>query len=255
MSHRSFARCRAISIAIFVIGAVSAGFAYSLRKANGPTLRQRKGFILTTKTTTTPVIPRQSLPREITHSNSIRYQRSDGTFKEVQTYYDSNDALVKKEILLGIPGQGVFKINNPQGPLQFLSSMPSREESSFVHIVDGHSHPNFVRDEWVKGQQTYVLRFPDQDGGYFEMYCAVELDGEPLRRVTVSPGGVSIGELVEITRGDPDDKVFGPLPKLLVNYDLFKNKIAKTREAGNYEVAESMQRQMDEQVAKQMQEQ
>jgi len=252
MSHKSFTRFRAISIAIFVIGAVSAGFAYSLRKPSGPTLRQRKGFTLATKSTVIPIISRQAFPKEITHSNSIRYQRSDGTFKEVQTYYDSNDAVVKKTILFGIPGQGVFSLTNPQGPLQFLSSMRPTEQASYVRVDDGHSHPNFVRDEWVKGYQTYVLRYAEDDGGYFEVYCAPDLDGEELRTMAVEPGGISIREVVGITMGNPDEKVFGPLPNLLVGYDIFKQKLATAREAGNNEVVEGMQRQLDEQVAKQM---
>lgn len=255
MSHKSFARFRVISIAIFLVGAVSAGFAYSLHKRNGPQVRHRKGFTLRSKKTSIPIVPRQPVPLEMTHANAIRYQRSDGTFKEVQTYYNANDAVVKKEILFGIPGQGVFKINNPQGPLEFLSSMRPKEKTPYVRVDDGHSHPNFLRDDWVQGYQTYVLRFPEEDGGYFEVYCAPDLDGEPLRRVSVSPGGVSINEVVQITLGDPDDSVFGPLPNLLVNYDLFKSKIAVTREAGNHEAAEGMQRQLDEQIAKQMQEQ
>jgi hypothetical protein len=201
------------------------------------------------------MIPRQPFPREITHSDAIRYQRSDGAFKEVQTYYYANDAVAKKEILFGIPGQGVFKINNPQGPLQFLSSMRPKEQTSYVRVDDGHSQPNFVRDDWVQGYQTYVLRFPDEAGGYFEMYCAPELDGEPLRRVSVEPGGISIHEVVEITLGDPDDRMFGPLPNLPVNYEFFKHKIATTEEAGNHEAAVGMQRQLDEQIAKQVREQ
>lgn len=253
MSHKSFARFRAISVAIFVIGAVSAGFAYSLRKPNAPTLKPRKGFILTTKSTVILTISRPSVAREITHSNSIRYQRSNGTFKEVQTYYDANNAVIKKTIIFGIPGQGVFSLTNPEGPLQFLSSMRPKEEASLVRVDDGHTHPNFVRDEWVKGYQTYVLRFPDADGGYFEMYCAPELDGEQLRTVAVEPGGISIREVVGISLGDPDERVIGVLPNLPVGYDIFQQKLATARESGNSEVAEGMQRQLDEQLAKPMQ--
>ncbi len=62
----------------------------------------------------------------------------------------------------------------------------------------------------------YILRFPDNEGGYIETYYAPELDGVPLRSVSVSPSGVSLSEVFQITLGDPDDKVFGPLPKLLV---------------------------------------
>lgn len=252
MSQKVFAKFRATSIVIFVMGVVSAGFAYSLQQRNGPQLRERKGFTLRTKTTAIPTIPRQLGPLESIESNATRYQKSDGTFKQVRTYFNAKGEIVKKEILFGIPGQGVFKINNPKGPLEFLSSMRPKEQTSYVRVNDGHSHPNFLRDAWVQGYQTYVLRFPEEDGGYFEMYCAPELDGQQLRTVSASPGGVSIEQVVEITIGDPDERVFGPLPSLLISYDHYKNQIALTQEAGNHEAAEGMKRVLNEQVAKEM---
>jgi hypothetical protein len=255
MSHKSFARFRAISIAILVIGAVSAGFAYSLHKRNGPQLRHRKGFTLRTRDTNVLFVQRlQPFPNEIAYADTIRYQKSDGTFKAVRTYYHVTGRVVKKEITFGIPGQGVFSINNAKGALNFLSSMPPKETTSYARIDDGHGQPTFLRDDWVQGYQTNVLRFPDEDGGYLDMYCAPELDGQPIREVNVSSGGVGITEVVQIILGDPDDRVFGPLPNLLVNYDFFKRKIALMEEAGKHDTAEALQRELDEQIAKQAQE-
>jgi hypothetical protein len=253
MSNKSFARFRAISISIFVIGAVSAGFAYSLQKKKSPQLQQRKGFTLRMKGTTIPFVPRQLDPRESTHTTTTRYQKSDGTFKQERIYYNANGTVVKKDILFGVPGQGVFKLNNPQGPLEFLSSMSPKDQASYVRVDDGRSQPNFLREDVVQGYKTYVLRFPDEDGGYFETYSAPELDGQPLRKVAVSRGGVTIQEVAEITLGDPDDGVFGPLPNMLVSYDLFRVKITAMEEAGKHDAAEALQRQLDEQISKQMQ--
>jgi hypothetical protein len=112
-----------------------------------------------------------------------------------------------------------------------------------------------LKDDWVQGYQTYVLRFLDQEGGYTDMYCALELDGEPIRTVTVSPNGIFLEEAVQIKLGDPDDRVFGPLPNLLVNYDHFKSKIAAMEEAGKHDSAEAMQRELDEQIAKEIKDQ
>ena len=249
MSDKSFVRFRAISIAILVTGVLSAGFAYSLHRVNGPQLRHRKGFTLRTRDTNVLFVPRlQPFPNEIAYADTIRYQKSDGTFKEV------TGAVVRKQITIGIPGQGVFSIDNPHGPLNFLSSMPPKEERSYVPVTDGHNQPNFLKDDWVQGYQTYVLRFLDQEGGYTDMYCALELDGEPIRTVTVSPNGISLNEVVQIKLGDPEDKVFGPLPHLLVTYDHFKSKIAAMEEAGKHDSAEAMRRELDEQIAKQMKE-
>jgi len=252
MSQKSFARLRLISIAIFVVGAVSAVVAYSLHKRSVPELRHRKGFTLRIRSTSTPNTLRKPGPKEITHANTTRYQRSDGTFKQVRTYYNAKNAAIKKDILFGIPGQGVFEISNPRGPLNFLSSMPPKETTSYVAANDGHTEPNFSRDDWVKGYETYVLHFPDPDGGYTDMYCAAELDGAVVKTVSVSNGAVSIDEVVEITLGEPDERVFGPLPPALVNYDLFRSKIAAMEESGRHEAAEAMQRELEEQIAKQM---
>ena len=139
MSNNSSARIKFVSIGLLILGAVSATLAYSLRPAKGVKLRPRKGFTLRTQDTTISIIPRQPGPQEITHANTIRYQKSDGTFKQVRTYFNADGAVVKKDILFGIPGQGVFKINNARGPLNFLSSMPPKEKTSYVRLDDGHS--------------------------------------------------------------------------------------------------------------------
>ena len=195
-------------------------------------------------------IPRKPVPHEIKRSEAIRYQRSDGTFKVVQLYYDFNEVVVKKNVIFGIPGQGVFGLNSPNGPLEFHSAMPPKEKTSYVRDDDGHSYPSFVRDDTVQGYRTYVLRFQEDDGGYYEMYCAPELDNEPVLTVSMSPGSVGITDTVEVIPGDPDDKAFGPLPNFLVSYEFFKSKIAITEKAGNHEIAEAMRRELNEQIAK-----
>lgn len=252
MTYKTFTRFRFISITIFVIGVVSAVFAYSLREPSGPKMKHRKGYTLQTRSTAMLTIPRKPVPHEIKRSESIRYQRSDGTFKEITLYYDFNEAVVKKSVLYGVPGQGVFRLNGPGGPLDFLSAMPPGEKTSYVRDDDGHWQPNFVRDDWVHGYQTYVLRFPDDDGGYHELYFAPALDNQELRSVSVSPGGVSVSEVTEIVLGDPANRIFDDLPPFVVNYELFKSKIEIMEEAGHHDTAEAMRREMAEQIAKEM---
>ena len=237
---------------MLVVGIVSAGFAYALHEPKATSLRHRKGFTLKTRETTTWPTDHQPTEAEIVSAETTRYQRSDGAFKQVRTYFNAKGLIVKKELLFGIPGQGVFAINNPKGPLIFLSSMPPREKTSFVNVTNGHNHQNFTRDDSVQGHPTYVLRFPSEDGGYVEMYCAPELDGQALRTVSVSPGGTSIEEVTQLIEGDHDNRIFGSLPNLPVNYDLFMRKIAISEEAGKHEVAVAMRRELDEQLARQM---
>jgi len=180
---------------------------------------------------------------------AVRYQRSDGTWRQVRTYRAANGKVLNRDIGFGIPGSGVFRMDNRSGTLEFLSAMPPKEETSYVPIIDGHSDPDFVRDDTVQGYATYVLRFSDQDGGFTEIYYAPELDNLPVKRVTISPAGVGIMEAVSVVLGEPNDLAF-VFPNGIVNFDHFKEKIHTMEESGNHEAAQALQRQMDEQLAK-----
>jgi hypothetical protein len=251
MSEKSFTRLKLISITVFILGLVSAALALSLHQTNGKKLRQRKGFTLVTKQISILNSGTKDGLPVVTQTTTTRYQKSDGTWKQVRTYSDANGKVIKKDIGMGIPGQGVFKLNKAQGTLEFLSSMAPKEVASYVPITDGHTDPSFLKDDWVQGYQTYVVRFPDQDGGYVELYCAPELDGQIVRKVSVSPYEVAVEEMLEIKPGDPDERAFGSLPKWLVNYDLFKEEIATMEERGSHETAEAMRRELAEQIARQ----
>lgn len=102
----------------------------------------------------------------------------------------------------------------------------------------------------MKGYSTYVLRFPDQDGDYTDIYYSPDLNNQALRRVSVSSQAVAVEEVFQIELGNPDERAFAPLPKWLVNYDLFKQKIAHMEEAGNHTAAAAMRRELDEQIKK-----
>lgn len=250
MSERRRVTFKTVSIAVFVFGLVSAGIAFSLHQDNGPRLKPAKGFTLRSRNSMTLSIPHQAGPNEIAYSESVRYQKSDGTFREIRKYFNVSGKVIKKGILIGIPGQGVFSIDMPSRELTFLSSMPSIDKSSFVAITDWQSHPNYLKNEWFRGYSTYVLRFPDQDGGYSDVSYSPDLNNQALKRVTISRHGVGVEEVFQIEIGDPDERVFAPLPKWVVNYDLFKQKIATMEDAGNQAAAAAMRRELDEQIKK-----
>jgi hypothetical protein len=250
MSERAFARFKIISVAVFILGLVSVALAFTLQQTNAPRMKPAKGFTLRSRDVVALTTPRQSGPNEIAYSEAVRYQKSDGTFREVQRYLNVNGKILKKKILVGIPSQGVFGIDLPAGTLSFLSAMPSKDKTSFVQVTDGRDHPNFLKDDWVKGYSTYVLRFPDKDDGYTDIYYSPDLNNQSLRRVNVSSQGVAVEEVFQIELGDPDERAFAPLPKWLVNYDLFKQKIAEMEKAGNPAAALALQRELDEQIKK-----
>lgn len=256
MSQKLFFRLRVISIAIFLIGVVSVGLAYSLHRRNGPRLRHGKGFTIITKETIGMSDPNmQSQPDQADYVIKERYQKSDGTWKEVITEYKNNGQEIKKDSSFGIPGRGVFKIDKDQGVLNFLSSMPPKEVTALVPITDGHDKQRFLKDEVVQGYKTYVLHYVEKDGSYQDEYYALDLDGYPIKSVIVTPRGTSVTEAIQITLGDPDEKVFGSLPNWLVKYDRFREKIQALEEDGKHETAGAMRRELEQQLAKQVKDQ
>jgi hypothetical protein len=246
---KSYARLRVTSIIVFSIGLLSVSVALAVRQANGKKLRPRKGFTLVTKDVGVPFAGLPEDPAAIRSAMSVRYQKSDGTWKTVRKYFNSRNEVVKKDVSFGIPGEGVFKADFTNHTFQFLSSMPSKEKASYVAIDNGHSHPNFLKEELVHGFQTYVLRFPATDGGYTDLYCAPELDGFPIRQVSVSSVGTAVTELVEIRLGDPDERAFAGLPKWLVKYDVFRQKIETLEREGKQGSAQSMRKELEERIA------
>jgi hypothetical protein len=245
MSAKTYTKFRLLCGLLFLVGVVSATVAVSTNQQNTKR-RHAKGFTLITRET---VAINGADPAKMGYVITVRYRRSDGTWRQVRTYRDANGKVLNRDIGFGLPGSGVFHMDSRNRTLEFLSAMPAKEETSYVPIIDGHSDPNFVRDDTVQGYATYVLHFSDQDGGFTEIYYAPELDNLPIKRVAISPGGVDIMEAVSIVPGEPNDRAF-VFPNGIVNFDHFKEKIRTMEESGNHEAAQALQQQLDEQLAK-----
>lgn len=245
MSNRSITKLKVISVALFVVGLVSVTVAFSVQKSDGK--KPRRGFTLVTKTTSVP----SDGSKQDGYTIAVRYEKSDGTWRQVRTYRNAEGKILKKDITVGVPGQGVFKVNKGQASLEFLSSMPPKEVTSYVPISDGRNDPSYLKDDQVAGYKTYVLRFHEDDGGYVDLYYAPDLNGHVIKKVGVSPYGTTIEEPIEFKLGNPDERAFGSLPKWLVNYDRFKEKIATLEEKGKHESAEALRREMAQHIAKQ----
>jgi hypothetical protein len=243
-------RMRVLSIALFVMGVVSAVIAYALPQ-KGPKTRPAKGFTIVTKETIKLNDPKeQANPQQSDYVITVRSQKSDGTFKEVRTAYKNDGKVIRQQITFGTPGDGVFQ-DTGKGELEFLSAMPSTEITSLVPIVDSHSDPRFVREEVVQGYNCYVLRYEvDKDGSYEEEYYAPELDNYAIRSVKVAPYGVSTTEMVQLTLGNPADDVFTSVPKKPVKYDAFKNKMKALEDDGKQEAADAMRRDLEHRLSK-----
>lgn len=245
-------KAKLMSVALFVIGIVSVTVAYSLQRANRLKLRPAKGFTIITKETITMNDPSmQAEPGQADYVITARYQKSDGTWKEVRTAYKSSGKVLREQISFGIPGKGVFQIDKDKEVLSFLSQMPSKEQTSYVPITNGHDNKRFSRDEEVQGYKTYVLHYAvAEDGSYEDEYYAPDLDGYAIKSVKLAPYGSSVTEAIQITLGDPDESLFSSLPNFSVDYDRFEKKIQAIEDDGHRDTAETMRRQLEQERAK-----
>lgn len=198
----------------------------------------------------------QSEPGQADYVITARYQKSDGTWKEVRTAYKTNGKVLREAIQFGIPGRGAFEVDKRHGVLDFISSMPPKEVTSYVPITDGHEHPRFIRHDIVQGYKTYVLHYVvGEDGSYEDEYYAPDLDGYPIKSFKFASYGSSITEAMQITLGDPDESVFGSLPNWLVDYDRFKKSIQAIEDDGHHETAEAMRRELEKEPTKKIRDQ
>lgn len=250
-------KVKLLSVALLVIGIVSVSVAYSFQRSNALKRRHAKGFTIVTKETVTMNDPRmQTEPRQADYVITVRYQKSDGTWKEVRTAYKVGDKVLREQISFGIPGRGVFQVDKDQGVLNFLSQMPPKEETSYVPITNGRDNKRYSRDDVVQGYKTYVLHYViGEDGSYEDEHYAPDLDGYAIKSFKFAPYGSSVTEAIQITLGDPDESMFGSLPNWLVDYDRFKNKIQAVEDDGHHETAEAMRRQLEQELAKKIRDQ
>src|SRR6266478_3286809 len=99
MSDRSLPKFKLKSVGIFVLGLVSAALALSLRQANdNQGRRHARGFTLITKEIPIPIDGKQADPQAVSYVITIRYQKSDGTWKHVRTYRNAAGKVLKKDV-------------------------------------------------------------------------------------------------------------------------------------------------------------
>ncbi len=235
MKDRALKIFRILAVAVFMAGLVGAGSAYTVKRAQGE--HPAVGFYMASTQVFTPSGGQPSL-----HATIERYQKADGSFKSVTTYYKPDGTVTRVDTGFGQVGRGVFQVDEKKQSLNFLS--PMRDSAHVRTEAMMRQDPHVVRDETVAGYKTIVVRLPDSDGsgGYTELYEAPALQGVDIKMVFVSESGVTVIEPTKIVRGEPDAAVFEATPAYPVNYDLFEEKIKSAEEKGNSKAAEEMRR-------------
>jgi hypothetical protein len=218
LSHK----LRFASIGVLGLGVVAVILAYQ----SGATSQEgRQGFTLYSTMTT---IMQDGVPRVT--GNRIRYQRADGSFKQVTNYTAADGTTTKSDILYGLPNRGVFLVNERDKKVEFLSSLS--EKSIALSEEDLHSsHRNIIREDNLMGYRVLVARVGD-DSDYTELYHAPSLMGFQIKTVSVSPTATLKIEPTKIVIGNPPPSEIANVPRYPMTYDLFEDKIRTVEERG-----------------------
>jgi hypothetical protein len=240
MNNRFQERLRKLSIAIFLLGVVTASVAFVVNQSKRP--KRPVGFTLITKETFSPSSKDVALP-PVAYFKSVRFQKSDGTWKNVRTGYTSDGVVIMEDTAMGVPGRGVFQVDPIAGELTFLSAMEAWKD---FPVYDWRKDPLFLKEDTVLGHKTYVVRRHDEENNstYIDSYYAPDLNNYPIKEVHVSPMGTATEVAQKIVLGNPDDQQIGSLPDWPIKYELFEQKIQAMKESGKPELAEAMQKEL-----------
>lgn len=226
LSHK----LRFASLAVLGLGVVALILAYQSRATSQ---EGRQGFTLYSTMTTIMQDGSQTIT-----GNRIRYQRADGSFKQVTTYLAPDGTVTKTDILYGSPNRGVFLVEEKAKKIQFLSSLS--EKSIALSEKDLHaSHRNLVREETLMGYRVLVARDGD-DSTYTELYHAPSLMGFQIKTVSVGPDSTLKIEPTKIVPGNPAAREIANVPRYPMAYDLFEEKIKSVEERGSADAAQQM---------------
>ena len=200
---------RSLSLGSLLIGTLTmVGFIVFAKGKHNPPMQQ--GFTLTI---TNMVYPANGTP--FVSGTTTRYQRSDGSWKKMTTLPDG-----RINVGYGKPGRGVFEVDENDHKLIYVG--PS--SGMMPNEAQLRADPKFVGEERVSGYRTLHLHFAEPNGQYTDTYFCPDLQGYPLRTVTVSSSGSrTVWEATQITSGEPS---FEAIPDYPVDESRF-NKIHK----------------------------
>lgn len=238
MSGATSKRIRTFSATVLLMGLVTAALAFTLNQVRKP--KTVLAYTIVSKRTFTPSDGGE--PRhEVTMT---RYQKSDGMWKQVITYFNSDGTVYKKSMAFGQPGRGVFQVDEEKKEISFIS--PMEKAIADLPLSDLRSDPGFVKESSVLGYETFVLRATEEDGSgdYEEVYYAPAFHNLSLKTVSFSKRGTSILEPVEIKIGEPNEEEFNSLPDWEIKYDRFQEKIQVLEDRGKHEAADQMRQEL-----------
>lgn len=226
-------KLRLVSFSVFLVGVISLAVGY-YTKAKVP--QHPQGFTLYSTMFTTA---KDGQP--VKTGSRVRYQRSDGRFKQETTYYNADGTVRKIDVLFGQPNRGVFTIDETRKISEFVS--PLKPSSIIISEEDlRKDHHNILREEAFMGYRVLVSRLNDDgNGSYTELYHAPALMGFPIKTVNVNSAGYKLViEPTQILLGNPREVDVNDARNYPVAYGLYEQKIKALDERGESQTATEM---------------
>jgi hypothetical protein len=236
MTDKSLKRMRWLAITIFLLGTVSLAVAYSLNRAKGPA--PPVGFTMISTQTFTP---RNS---EVSYhvATKVRYQKSNGEWRLVTTYYKADGSVRKTDSGFGQSGQGVFRVDGKNKLLNFIS--PKSAALTYASEETLRNDPRFLREDTMLGYKVIVQHNLTDDGSsYIDISYAPALQSLPVKTVYVTEAGTTIIEPTKIVLGEPATEDVSATPNYPVSYEEYEQKLQSIEKAGNAKTADEMRHQ------------
>lgn len=197
--------------------------------------------------TSTQTFTQRGDESSIEQATIVKYQRADGSYASVITRLAAKDTGEgsaqerTKEVVtrLGVPGQGVFVVDEKGKRLQLVSPLVDEKIDDVEKLL--RDDPNFAKEDTVLGYRTLVLRQPNNSSvKYTEWHYAPQLRGAILKTVVVTPIGMQTTEATEIKTGEPDQTSFGVLLTHTVDSTHYEKQIAVLEAKGDDDIARGM---------------
>lgn len=191
-------------------------------------------FTLTTSRTITRTNERERLL-----TTTQRFQRSDGIYKLVQTFYAPDGTVAQTQIYFGFIDLGVFRLDETHKRLVFTGPLIDDRPADVEQFLRGHEQ--FTREESVAGVTAMVWRQAEPDTEEFrEEYRAPALGGLLIKTVKVSARERETVEPTSIQMGEPARGLFNELLSYRVDYSDYERLVQEKEKKNDPEMAALM---------------
>jgi hypothetical protein len=163
-------------------------------------------------------------------STQQRFQRSDGTYKLVQTFYALDGTTERVQTNFGFIGLGVFRLDEERRRLVFAGPQVDDRSADAEQLL--RASELFVREEFVAGVSAVVWRQMGRGKEEFlEEYRAPSLGGLLIKKVKVSALSRETVEPTAIEMGEPAPSLFSELLSYPVDYLSYEQQIEETEQS------------------------